>query len=144
MDKWGPCYTLSGPSVSDTFASFQPSFIDTQFHSSDSEEPIWKTNLLRGYNSKESVYSSIHPFSTQNWILTEIPCRGPASAESRGYPQDEWRRREREDMWDQPWQGQVCEGERERERESDQTQVFAGSGRVWQCFIFYHGFYTLS
>ena len=31
------------------------------------------------------------------------------------------------------------------ERESDQTGVFAaGSGRVWQCFIFYHSFYTLS
>ena len=36
------------------------------------------------------------------------------------------------------------ERERERERENDQTGVFAGSGRVWQCFIFYHSFYTLS
>ena len=36
-------------------------------------------------------------------------------------------------------------GKRERKRESDQTGVFAaGSGRVWQCFIFYHSFYTLS
>ena len=32
---------------------------------------------------------------------------------------------------------------RERERESDQTWG-AESGRVWQCFIFYHSFYTLS
>ena len=36
------------------------------------------------------------------------------------------------------------ERERERERENDQMGVFAGSGRVWQCFIFYHSFYTLS
>ena len=28
--------------------------------------------------------------------------------------------------------------------ERDQTGVFAGSGRVWQCFIFYRGFYTLN
>ena len=35
------------------------------------------------------------------------------------------------------------ERERERERETRQG-VFAGSGRVWQCFIFYRGFYTLS
>ena len=34
--------------------------------------------------------------------------------------------------------------ERERDRENDQTGVFAGSGRVWQCFIFYRGFYTLN
>ena len=34
--------------------------------------------------------------------------------------------------------------ERERERENDQMGVFVGSGRVWQCFIFYHSFYTLS
>ena len=44
------------------------------------------------------------------------------------------------------------ESERERERESarareteyDQMGVFAGSGSVWQSFIFYHSFYTLS
>ena len=34
--------------------------------------------------------------------------------------------------------------EREREREIDQTRGAAESGRVWQCFIFYHSFYTLS
>ena len=32
---------------------------------------------------------------------------------------------------------------RGRERESDQTGSAAGSGRVWQSFIFYHSFYTL-
>ena len=32
------------------------------------------------------------------------------------------------------------ETETERDRENDQTGVFAGSGRVWQCFIFYRGF----
>ena len=32
------------------------------------------------------------------------------------------------------------ERERERERENDQTGVFAGSGRVWQIFIFYCSF----
>ena len=36
------------------------------------------------------------------------------------------------------------ERERETERENNQTGVFAGSGRVWQCFIFYRSFYTLS
>ena len=37
------------------------------------------------------------------------------------------------------------ERERKREREeSDQTGVSAGSGRVWQCFILYCGFYTLN
>ena len=36
------------------------------------------------------------------------------------------------------------ERKRERERESDQTGGAAGSGRVWQCFIYYHSFYTLS
>ena len=35
-------------------------------------------------------------------------------------------------------------GEREREREREWPDGFAGSGRVWQCFIFYHGFYTLN
>ena len=34
--------------------------------------------------------------------------------------------------------------ERQREREKAQKGVFAGSGRVWQCFIFYWGFYTLN
>ena len=33
---------------------------------------------------------------------------------------------------------------RERERESDQMGGAAESGRVWQCFIFYRSFYTLS
>ena len=37
----------------------------------------------------------------------ELQCRGPASAGSRGYPQDEWRRQERE---------------REREREREKTR----------------------
>ena len=32
------------------------------------------------------------------------------------------------------------EGERQRERENYQTGVFAGSGRVWQIFIFYCSF----
>ena len=32
------------------------------------------------------------------------------------------------------------ERERETERENDQTGVFAGSGRVWQIFIFYCSF----
>ena len=36
------------------------------------------------------------------------------------------------------------EREREREKESDQTGDAAKSGRVCQCFIFYHSFYTLS
>ena len=36
------------------------------------------------------------------------------------------------------------ERESERERESDQMGVAAESGRIWQCFIFYRGFYTLS
>ena len=29
--------------------------------------------------------------------VSTVNCRGPASAGSRGYPQDEWRRGERED-----------------------------------------------
>ena len=36
------------------------------------------------------------------------------------------------------------EKERERERESDQTGGAAECGRVWPCFSFYCGFYTLS
>ena len=36
------------------------------------------------------------------------------------------------------------ERERKRERESDQTGGAAESGSVWQCFIFYRGFYTLN
>ena len=76
-------------------------------------------------------------------------CRGPASAGSRGYPQDEGRRQEREktcetslDRAKSAREGER-EIERERERERDQTGG-AESGRVWQCFIFYHSFYTLS
>ena len=74
--------------------------------------------------------------------MTIHSCWGPALAGSRGYPQDERRRRQRE---------KTCEtsldrakSAREGEREREKTGVFAGSGRVWQCFIFYRGFYTLS
>ena len=70
-----------------------------------------------------------------------INCRGPASAGSRGYPQDERRRREREKTRETSLDR--AKSARERERESDQTGG-AESGRVWQCFIFYHSFYTLS
>ena len=36
------------------------------------------------------------------------------------------------------------ERERKRERKSDQTGGAAESGRVWQWFILYRGFYTLN
>ena len=36
------------------------------------------------------------------------------------------------------------ERERERERENDQMGGAAESGRVWQWFILYRGFYTLN
>ena len=55
-------------------------------------------------------------------------CQGPASAGSRGYPQDERRRREktRETSLDR---AKSARGERERERESDQTGGAAESGK---------------
>ena len=34
-------------------------------------------------------------FGTQENIKSVTACRGPASAGSRGYPQDEWRQREK-------------------------------------------------
>ena len=79
-------------------------------------------------------------------ILLNPTCRCPASAGSRGYPQDEWRQREktRETSLDRAKSSRERERKREREKESDQMGGAAESGRVWQCFIFYHGFYTLS
>ena len=76
---------------------------------------------------------------------TERPtegCGGSSLGRIQGYPKDEghWREREktRETSLDR------AKSARGRERENDQTGVFAGSGRVWQCFIFYRGFYTLN
>ena len=57
-------------------------------------------------------------------------CRGPASAGSRGYPQDERSQRDktRETSLDRA-KSQDEQRARERERESDQTGMFAaGSG----------------
>ena len=80
-------------------------------------------------------------------------CRGPASAGSRGYPQDERRQREREREKTRETsldraksaREREREGEREREREeNEQTGVFAVSGRVWQCFVLHRGFYALN
>ena len=56
-------------------------------------------------------------------------CWGPASAGSRGYPQDEQRRQEREKTRETSLDR--AKSVRERERESDQTGG-AESGRVWQ------------
>ena len=70
---------------------------------------------------------------------------GPALAGSRGYPQDERHRQEREKTHETSLDRAKSAREREREREeNDQTGVFAGSGRVWPCFIFHSGFYTLN
>ena len=52
------------------------------------------------------------------------------------------REKTRETSLDRAKSARERERERERaseqERENDQTGVFAGSGRVWQCFIFHH------
>ena len=79
-------------------------------------------------------------------------CRGPASAGSRGYPQDErrWWEREktRETRFDRAKSARKRERGREREtdRQTDRQtdRPDGGAGRVWQCFIFYHSFYTPS
>ena len=52
---------------------------------------------------------------------------GSSLSRIQGYPQDEWRRREKE---------------RERERPTDQTG--RGCSRFWQIFIFHSSFYILS
>ena len=70
---------------------------------------------------------------------------GPASAGSRGYPQDEQCRREREKTCetslDRAKSVREREGDRERERERERDKTGgAESGRVWQCFVFYHSF----
>ena len=85
--------------------------------------------------------------SNEHWLNVMpamVDCWGPASAESRGYPQDEqcWQERERRHVRPALIGPSLREGE--RERENDQTGVFAGSWRVWPCFIFYRGFYTLN
>ena len=70
---------------------------------------------------------------------------GSASAGSRmnGVGERERERdRDRERERDRERQRET-ETERQRQRENDQTGVFAGSGRVWQCFTFYRGFYSL-
>ena len=73
-------------------------------------------------------------------------CRGPALAGSRGYPRDEGvgeRRHMRRALIGPSLRER--ERERERDRQTDRPdRGAAGSGRVWQCFIFYRGFYTLS
>ena len=94
---------------------------------------------------------SISPASEYSGLIS---CRGPASAGSRGYPQDERCQQEREKTHEtsldrakfarERERQRETQRERERERKNDQMGVFAGSGRVWQCFIFYHGFYTLN
>ena len=75
-----------------------------------------------------------------------MSCWGPVPAGSREYLQDERRGREKtcETSLDRAKSARERERKREKERERDQTWVFAGSGRVWQSFIFYRGFYTLS
>ena len=35
-------------------------------------------------------------YGFESWAIKKAECRGPASTGSRGYPQDEWRRRERD------------------------------------------------
>ena len=80
----------------------------------------------------------------KNRLLDSVgECWGPASAGSRGYPQDEWCRREKEKTREASLDKAKSARERERKRERDQTGG-AESGRVWQSFIFNHGFYTLS
>ena len=61
-------------------------------------------------------------------------CWGPASAGSRGTLRmnavgEKRREKTRETSLDR--------AKSARERENDQTGVFAGSGRVWQIFIFF-------
>ena len=81
----------------------------------------------------------------KNRLLDSVgECWGPALAGSRGYPQDEWCRREKEKTREASLEASLkAKSARERERERDQTGG-AESGRVWQSFIFYHSFYTLS
>ena len=84
------------------------------------------------------------PFSRKSSLLGSTP------AGSKGYPKDERCRREKtcETSLDRAKSAREREREKEREgeseRERDQTGGAAESGRVWQCFIFYHSFYTLN
>ena len=83
----------------------------------------------------------VEPPRTLHFITDTIHCRGPASAGSRGTLRmngvgEKKREKTRETSLDRAKSAR----ERERERENDQTGVFAGSGRVWQIFIFYCSF----
>ena len=80
--------------------------------------------------------------------MTIHSCRGPALVGSRGYPQDERHRRQREKTREisldraKSAREREKEGERERERETRRgMQSLAESGNA---LFFYHGFYTLS
>ena len=58
-----------------------------------------------------------------------LSCRGPASAGSRGYPQNEWHRREKTHETSLDRAKSARERKRKRERESDQTGGAAESGK---------------
>ena len=86
-----------------------------------------------GMGLSEPVAAEVHRDTVHcRWTVGTIHCRGPASAGSRGYPQDERRWQERERRHVRPALIGPSLRVRKRERKSDQTGGAAESGRVWQ------------
>ena len=108
---------------------------------------------LKNFFLKWSVFSAIYIWKHLiRW--TDLPCpaawvqprQNPGDTLRMNGVSERKRRHVRPALIGPSLRGRERERERasERARENDQTGVFAGSGRVWQCFIFYRGFYTLN
>ena len=67
-------------------------------------------------------------------------------AGSRGYPQDEWRRREktRETSLDGAKSAREREREKERQRETEREKRQGGAAESGKSLFFYRSFYILS
>ena len=72
--------------------------------------------------------------SSLTWKIpwTEEHCRDPASAGSRGYPRDEWRRREKTHETSLDRAKSAMEREKEREREWPDWGGGGRASRIWQ------------
>ena len=102
--------------------------------------------ILNGLPWKQTDHSVVFEIASKRCISDSFfdhDVQGSASAGSRRYPQDERHWQEREKTSETSLDRAKSARERERERVIYQRGG-AESGKVWQCFIFYHSFYTLS
>ena len=89
-----------------------------------------------------SETTSLETHGSVRWIAGVQPQQDPGGTLRMNGVGERERRHVRPALIGPSLRGRERERDRERERESDQTG--GAAGRVWQCFIFYHSFYTLS